>query len=138
MGAITEAADKLVLAGVNFLDSSPQIPADWRERIDIRKLNISIACSCVIGQIFEEASKCNGWCYATVHLGIFGYNEYGLSGTDNPRNLGFISGNGVRAASLTAAWRRYLKNYFKAMRTINKEIAELTQTASTQPELVSV
>lgn len=41
--------DKRVAKGVNFLDN---IKADWREHVDVDKLDMSSGFDCIVGQVF--------------------------------------------------------------------------------------
>lgn len=98
------AAKSAVKAGVAFLDDNASEYAsltDWRNKLDLSKLNIASGQSCVLGQLFGD--------YTT------GIDRLGLTST-SARRKGFESdtygdyGDSVTSDELNQAWKEALGN----------------------------
>lgn len=96
-----EKAREAVSKGAKFLDNSNKVPNNWRERINLDTLDLNIASSCVIGQIFGSGPV--GTYYKALEsLGVTRMGmEYTL-GFNASRSVDFSYGE------LTAAWKEYL------------------------------
>jgi hypothetical protein len=75
-----------VQAGIKFLDENA--PRNWRERVDLDRLDIDKSSRCVLGLVYG-----NYWT--------------GLSALNIAVDLGFIAGN-TRADLLTLTWREQI------------------------------
>jgi hypothetical protein len=79
-----------VQAGIKFLDENA--PRNWRERVDLDRLDIDKSSRCMLGQIYN-----NYWTGLTA-LNIT---------TPQAVDLGFIAGN-TSGALLTQVWREQI------------------------------
>lgn len=74
-----------VVAGIELLDEMG--PADWRDTIDVKRLNIELADRCVLGQLYGSylgGLRALGFC----GLGTMNSSAYGFStniSADYPR-----------------------------------------------------
>jgi hypothetical protein len=85
------AAEAAVKRGIAWLDAHKR---EWRKRIDIESLDLQYPCACVLGQLEGDFFQA-AW-------------EHDI---DRVRagDLGLAAPSGVSYRTLTAAWRRALK-----------------------------
>jgi len=111
------AADEAVATGIQWLNQNA--PENWRELVDLDKLDIDDPEDCILGQVF--ADKANNFDYVREvswsQLGWKFVNGYdyavytfleGHFDDDVTTPLGFSGGLGINSFTLTAAWKRGL------------------------------
>lgn len=91
-----EAADEAVRRGMKWLDAN--VP-NWREKVDVDSLDLQAPCGCVLGQI-------DGDFYEAVWKRRLERQEV--------LDRGFTASPGITFRTLTAAWRRALKQGVEA------------------------
>lgn len=106
---VVEAAKAAVLRGAAHFDEIA--PSNWRELIDLDRLDITYPYLCVAGQVFKTAAAAeltSGYIYWEDNF----RGGYGTS--TSPKQLGLCPGqneDGVRVdgSTLTEAWKDYLR-----------------------------
>lgn len=83
-----------VKAGIKFLDENYN--GNWREKINLDKLDISDHENCVLGQLF--VSYLIG---IIKFVSVYGYNSY---------SMGFNDSNSYETKELTKEWKKQLSS----------------------------
>lgn len=104
MVEVTDEALRRVKLGEAWMDASPDIPDDWRERVDTDQLDIASAVWCVIGQVIGADDGSSFMEFTDEHID-----------DDDMIALGFCGGPLMAepfvyasSAELTQAWREIL------------------------------
>jgi len=109
-----EAVRGRILAGAAWLDKNA--PADWRQKVNLDRLQMSSGTDCVIAQVFGAYSK------LMTRFNI-GYAESG--------RLGFTDSSVVSFVRLTEAWKEYLAETQPDVKSVitqmHRELAKLNE-----------
>ena len=94
-------------AGINWLDTNPNVRADWRERIDIDTLDLGSVVYCVLGQLYG---------------GSYNAGQSALNvGAEDCENLGLNCRN-VDRWELNDAWKKQIVATRKVAPVLREEI----------------
>jgi hypothetical protein len=109
-------AEEAVAKGIQWLDKKG--PANWRELVDVAKLNIDDPVDCILGQVFADKVRNPEYTYTSwdspgrmyttgYEYAVYTFFEGSFDDTITAP-LGFSGGLGINGSTMTSAWKRAL------------------------------